>query len=74
MWFLCIQGIESRNHEQAQKNKNMEILFYRWNWLYDGWVQENIFFTRGPRGKKIDNVMTNFEIPKKIVVLRKESR
>jgi len=38
----------------------MEILFYRWNRLYDGWVQENIFFTWGPRGKKIDDVMTNF--------------
>jgi len=46
----------------------MEILFYRWNRLYDGWVQENIFFTWGPRGNKID------DIPKKIVVLRKESR
>ena len=52
----------------------MEILFYRWNWLYDSWIQDNIFSTRGPRGKKIDDIMTNFEFPKKLVVLRKESR
>jgi len=30
----------------------MDKLFYIWNRLYDGRVQDDILFTREPRGKK----------------------
>jgi len=47
--YMCI---ESRNQEQSQKNKNMKKLFYIWNRLYDGRVQDTVLFTWGPRRKK----------------------
>jgi len=76
-FYFCgsytLRWIKSINHEQPQK-----IRIWRYYFIheidYDKLWDSKIFSTRGPRGKKIDDIMTNFEIPKKLVVLIKESR
>ena len=64
--YMCT---ESRNQEQSQKNKNIKKLFYIWNWLYDGRVQDVVLFTHsheGLEGRKIDDIMASFVILKRI--------